>query len=118
MGRILRIPSAVPDLGNLRATLQHFVDELQREELPRLIGELEAAKAQASARLSLPEPVQSPNTPVAKLLDAKEMAQQLSVPESWLREAARQERIPCIYVGRYVRFDPAVVIQCLTPPQT
>ena len=40
-----------------------------------------------------------------RLLTAKEVAQLLSVPESWVREATRAERIPYIALGRYRRYS-------------
>lgn len=44
-----------------------------------------------------------------RLLDAKEIAEKLGVPESWVRESARSGAIPCVRLGRYVRFDLADV---------
>jgi len=46
----------------------------------------------------------------ATLLDAPELARRLRVPESWVRNRTRartpaEERIPCIRLGRYVRFE-------------
>lgn len=40
-----------------------------------------------------------------RLLDAKAIAERLGVPESWVRETARSDAIPCVRLGRYVRFD-------------
>jgi excisionase family DNA binding protein len=42
-----------------------------------------------------------------RLLDAKEIAERLGVPESWVRESARSGAIPHVRLGRYVRFDVA-----------
>jgi hypothetical protein len=44
------------------------------------------------------------------LIDAPELAWRLKVPESWVRNRTRartpaSERIPCIRLGRYVRFE-------------
>ena len=44
-----------------------------------------------------------------RLLDAKEIAEMLGVPESWVRESARSGAMPCVRLGRYVRFDLADV---------
>jgi excisionase family DNA binding protein len=44
-----------------------------------------------------------------RLLDAKEIAERLGVPESWVRESARSGAIPHLRLGRYVRFDLADV---------
>ncbi|WP_369075899.1 helix-turn-helix domain-containing protein [Nocardioides renjunii] len=41
---------------------------------------------------------------IERLLTAMEVAEQLSVPESWLYGAARRGVFPAVKVGRYVRF--------------
>jgi excisionase family DNA binding protein len=47
---------------------------------------------------------------VERLLTAKEVGERLSVPETWVRQESREGRMPCLRLGRYVRFDwPAVV---------
>jgi len=45
-----------------------------------------------------------------ELIDAPELAARWRVPESWIRNhtrarTPREERIPCIRLGRYVRFE-------------
>jgi hypothetical protein len=45
-----------------------------------------------------------------EVVDAVELAKRLKVPESWVRSRTRQrtpkaERIPCVKLGRYVRFE-------------
>jgi excisionase family DNA binding protein len=40
-----------------------------------------------------------------RLVDAKEIATRLGVPETWVRESARSGAIPHVRLGRYVRFD-------------
>ncbi len=39
------------------------------------------------------------------LLNAKQAAAFLNVPESWVRAQARENRIPHVKLGRYVNFD-------------
>jgi excisionase family DNA binding protein len=46
------------------------------------------------AEVSLSEP----------LLKAADAARLLAVPESWVYEAVRTGRLPCIRVGRHIRF--------------
>jgi hypothetical protein len=46
----------------------------------------------------------------AELIDSAELAKRWKVPESWVRNHTRartpkDERIPCIRLGRYVRFE-------------
>jgi excisionase family DNA binding protein len=40
-----------------------------------------------------------------RLLNAAAIAERLGVPESWVRESARSGAMPCVRLGRYVRFD-------------
>lgn len=47
---------------------------------------------------------------VVELIDSAELANRWRVPESWIRNHTRartpkRERIPCIRLGRYVRFE-------------
>lgn len=46
----------------------------------------------------------------SELVDSVELAARLRVPESWVRNRTRartprSERIPCLRLGRYVRFN-------------
>jgi excisionase family DNA binding protein len=43
------------------------------------------------------------------LLDADEAATLLKVPPSWVRDASRQGRLPCIRVGRHVRYTRSML---------
>jgi excisionase family DNA binding protein len=40
-----------------------------------------------------------------RLVDADAVAEHLGVPRSWVLESARSGAIPCVRLGRYVRFD-------------
>lgn len=45
-----------------------------------------------------------------ELIDSAELAARWRVPESWIRNHTRartpkEERIPCVRLGRYVRFE-------------
>ena len=44
-----------------------------------------------------------------RLLDAAAIADRLGVPKSWVLESARSGAMPCVRLGRYVRFDLADV---------
>ena len=44
-----------------------------------------------------------------RLLDAKEIAERLGVPETWVRESTRSGAMPAIRLGRYWRYDMADV---------
>ena len=52
-----------------------------------------------------------PAAPVTSepLLDAAGLAAALGVPQTWIEQAAREQRIPSIRAGRYVRFSRAAV---------
>jgi hypothetical protein len=51
----------------------------------------------------------------AKLVDIKEMAAIIKVPVTWLYQRTHlgHQSFPFIKVGRYVRFEPQVVIDFL-----
>jgi len=44
-----------------------------------------------------------------RLLIAKEVAELLAVPESWVREATREGRLPHLKLGRYRRYERAAI---------
>jgi excisionase family DNA binding protein len=52
-------------------------------------------------------------------VDAAEVSQRLGVPKSWVLESARSGAVPCVRLGRYVRFDlddvDAWVARCKQP---
>ena len=54
-----------------------------------------------------------------RLLEAREVAELLSVPVSWVRESTRSGAIPHVRLGRYVRYREAAVLawleQCSRP---
>jgi excisionase family DNA binding protein len=45
-----------------------------------------------------------------RLRTAKEIADVLGVPESWVREHTRSGAIPHVQLGRYKRYDPGDVL--------
>lgn len=53
----------------------------------------------------------------ARLLTAAEVAELLAVPESWVREATRQGRLPHLALGRYRRYSAAAIQAWLTEQQ-
>jgi excisionase family DNA binding protein len=44
-----------------------------------------------------------------RLLDAMEVAERLSVPETWVRAETRAGRMPHLELGRYRRYDWSAV---------
>jgi excisionase family DNA binding protein len=44
-----------------------------------------------------------------RLLTAKEVAELLALPESWVREATREGRMPFLALGRYRRYERAAI---------
>ena len=44
-----------------------------------------------------------------RLLTADDVAELLAVPVSWVRESTRSGLLPCVRLGRYVRFEQAAV---------
>jgi excisionase family DNA binding protein len=53
-----------------------------------------------------------------RLLTAKEVAFLLAVPESWVREATREGRLPHLKLGRYRRYQRAAIDAWLQAQQT
>jgi hypothetical protein len=47
------------------------------------------------------------------LLDAEQLAAALSLPVTWIEQAARESRIPSIQAGRWRRFNRTVVERAL-----
>ena len=45
-----------------------------------------------------------------RLLTAREVAELLSVPETWVRDHTRSGAIPHLELGRYKRYDPDEVL--------
>lgn len=50
-----------------------------------------------------------PSARESDLVNAMTLARELSLPRSTIYELAKAERIPCVRVGRHVRFDRAAV---------
>jgi len=48
-----------------------------------------------------------------RLLTAGDVAELLNVPASWVLQQARDDAIPHLRLGRYVRFDRATVLEWL-----
>lgn len=44
-----------------------------------------------------------------RLLTAGEVAELLAVPESWVREATREGRLPHLRLGRYRRYERGAI---------
>jgi len=89
-----------------RPELDSLVESTPAPDLPQLIGDLEAAKAVAWARLTAPTTGETPDVPgrEARNLDATEAARRLGMSRDWLyRNAAR---LPfAVRIGRRVVFD-------------
>ena len=48
-----------------------------------------------------------------RLLTAGEVAERLTVPESWVRAETRAGRMPCLELGRYRRYEWDAVVAWL-----
>jgi hypothetical protein len=68
-----------------------------------------AVQAAVSAELARTAAIDPTTAQPARLMTAKQMAEHLQVPESWISSEARAGRIPKQKVGRYIRFDPLAV---------
>ena len=89
-----------------RSELHGIVESTPAAELPQLIGELEAARAAAWARLTAPsaEPVSDVSRQEARNLDVAEAARRLGMSRDWLYRHAAE--LPfALRIGRRVVFD-------------
>ncbi len=89
-----------------RSDLAGLVEGTPAAELPQLIGDLEAARATAWARLTAPAPDQVPPvvTHEARNLDVTEAARRLGMSREWLYRHAAE--LPfAVRIGRRLVFD-------------
>jgi excisionase family DNA binding protein len=119
MTRVANRPSAVENashgidwLAVVRTNLDVALRDLPVEALPDLIGTLAAASARATLRLGSSS--MSAQTGSETMVTAKQIAKEFNVPTGQIYELARQERLPHVRAGKYVRFDPAEVRRALT----
>jgi hypothetical protein len=100
-------------VADLRRALDTAVAELPADEIPDAIGLCAAAQARLTARLvARNRDAESANL-FPSLVNAKEMAAILGVPQNWVRDRQRAEQIPCHHLGYYVRFAPAEVLEAV-----
>lgn len=88
-----------------------LVDDTVAADLPVLIGDLEAARAKAWAKLTAATTAKTA-ADTARNDDnqtAEVIAAALNVPMSFIYELGRQDRIPVERFGRYRRFSLAAV---------
>jgi excisionase family DNA binding protein len=97
LDRLLENPERIRDLP------QHVLQDLYIK-ISQRNATLKALESQILWRLlsDRSDEVQSDGFP--RLLTARQLAEQLSVPESWLREKARIGELPSVKLGHYVRF--------------
>jgi len=97
-------------LDHLRAEL----DQLSPEELPEVIGALEAARAHAWARLTRPPAIVPPTEEADATVDVKDAARLLGMSPSWLYRNAKRLPFARRVGGRAVRFSTAGIRRYLT----
>ena len=103
-----------PDITAIGIQLQRLATATARDALPALIGAIEAAKAIAWGRLSMPAAEAHAVAPDVASMTAGELAALYHVPRSFFYELARQNRVPCMRLGRYVRFSRPYVERALS----
>ena len=89
-----------------RSELRSLVEGTPAPELPQLIGDLEAARAAAWARLTAPGADKPPDVrgQEARNLDVAEAAKRLGISRDWLYRHASE--LPfALRIGRRVVFD-------------
>ena len=48
-----------------------------------------------------------------RLLDAQEVAEWLGIKEDYVREMGRRGEIPTVRIGKYIRYEPSAVRDCI-----
>ncbi|HEX7124884.1 MAG TPA: helix-turn-helix domain-containing protein [Thermodesulfobacteriota bacterium] len=81
------------------------------EDVPRILGRLERVRGVLFGRLLEGRP-SGPSTPrndaaCERLLTAKEVAELLGLKEKTVYELAKRGEIPCVRIGKFVRFRPS-----------
>lgn len=69
----------------------------------------EAALAEGGAAIGAAVHAGTPAGDTEALMDAEQLAAALHLPQTWLEQAAREGRIPCVRAGRWVRFRRSAV---------
>src|SRR5262249_10386900 len=87
------------DIAPLGAHLQRLAMEASQDQLPELLGILEAAKAAAWVRLSMPALRAPVATEATEMLTAEQLATMFNTPKSLWYELARRGDVPCVQLG-------------------
>ncbi len=103
-------------IDRLRIELEAAIADARVEDLPRLIALLADSSARAQLRIitisTVVEAVERAD------MTADQIATMFSVPASQIYEQARQGRIPCVRLGKYVRFCASAVRAALEAPRS
>lgn len=76
----------------------------------------EVFDAAIEAGAELARPLAAPGAPTGpRLLTSEQISELLSIPANWFEEAARRDEIPCVRVGKYVRFALDEVLSAVNP---
>jgi excisionase family DNA binding protein len=79
------------------------IQQVEPSDMPAILAAVASRLAESRAA---PAP---PANGKPALVDATELARELSVPESQLMTLARQGRVPSVMIGKYRRFNLAAV---------
>jgi excisionase family DNA binding protein len=52
------------------------------------------------------------------LVDAEQLAKRLNLPQTRIEQATREKAIPCVRLGRWIRYRPSAVEQALAEGTT
>lgn len=95
-------------------------DGLTLDALAKLLAEIASRGAALTTlqgtllSLMIAKHAVDPNSDADGLLGAPKLAKRFGVPESWVREQARQGNLPCVRLGHYMRFRLQEVERYLT----
>jgi excisionase family DNA binding protein len=95
-------------------------DALALDALAKLLAEIASREAALTTlqgtllSLMIAKCAADPTSDADDLLGAPKLAKRFGVPESWIREQARQGKLPCLRLGHYMRFRLEEVERYLT----
>ncbi len=96
----------------LNTTLTDWATQIPVAKIPGVLALLAARLLDDAAS----DPEQGHSNPVGSedLFTARELADRLKLPESWIHSAERDGRIPSVRAGKYVRFNLSDVERALS----
>lgn len=100
-----------PNLQTAMAVIESAISTATPTECPALLGELEKLKGQVLVRLMNGHGEVRPTASAERLLTPAQVAERLSVKESFVYEICRQGKLGSVRMGKYVRVAETALAQ-------